>query len=187
MPVPYPGKRPPFTHSWWVTDRLLAGPYPGDGEERTAERTLSSILEHGVTVFVNLQEPDELGVGRAPFVDYRPMVRRLNAGSDVEPVFHGFPIPDMGVTTPERILEILNRIDEAHASGRGVYVHCWGGHGRTGTVVGCWLVRHGLTAAQALKRITELRKHDSYLRYMKSPQTRAQARMIRKWTEGGGM
>ena len=23
-----------------------------------------------------------------------------------------------------------------------VYVHCWGGVGRTGTVVGCWLVRH---------------------------------------------
>ena len=27
--------------------------------------------------------------------------------------------------------------------GRKVYVHCWGGVGRTGTVVGCYLVRQG--------------------------------------------
>ena len=31
-----------------------------------------------------------------------------------------------------------------------VYVHCWGGIGRTGTVVGCWLVRHGMTGDEAL-------------------------------------
>ena len=180
-----PEKNPPFTHSWWVTDQLLAGPYPGDADERIAERKLNSILDSGVTVFVNLQEPDELGMGRETFIDYRPIVRRLNDGAGIDPVFHRFPIPDMGVTSPETILEILNRIDEAHASDRGVYVHCWGGHGRTGTIVGCWLVRHGLTAGQALKRLTELRKHDSYLRYMESPQTRAQARVIRRWTEEG--
>ena len=176
-------KIPPFAHSWWVSDRFLAGPYPGDDDEETAERKLESILDSDVTVFVNLQEPDELGMGGWPFIDYRPVVRRLNDGRGVDPVFHRFPIPDMGVTSPETILEILNRIDEAHSSGRGVYVHCWGGHGRTGTIVGCWMVRHGLSPDEALKRISELRKHDSYLRVMESPQTRAQARVIRKWTE----
>ena len=31
-----------------------------------------------------------------------------------------------------------------------MYLHCWGGVGRTGTVVGCWLVRHGRTGDEAL-------------------------------------
>lgn len=35
----------------------------------------------------------------------------------------------------------------ALAAGQTVYVHCYGGIGRTGTVVGCWLVRHGLSGA----------------------------------------
>ncbi|MFZ5949388.1 MAG: fused DSP-PTPase phosphatase/NAD kinase-like protein [Candidatus Rifleibacteriota bacterium] len=29
------------------------------------------------------------------------------------------------------------------AAGKPVYVHCWGGLGRTGVVVGCWSRRHG--------------------------------------------
>ena len=37
----------------------------------------------------------------------------------------------------------------------GVYVHCWGGIGRTGTTVGCWFVRHGRTGDQALAEIAE--------------------------------
>ncbi|MEZ5275465.1 MAG: hypothetical protein R3F07_03680 [Opitutaceae bacterium] len=181
MPIPYPTKPAPFRHSWWVTDTLLAGPYPGDVDESTAERNLKSILDRGVTVFVNLQEPTETGMGNEPFPDYRPVVRRLNHGSESEPIFHRFPIRDMGVPSAETVGEALDRIDEAHGAGRGVYIHCWGGHGRTGTIVGCWMVRHGLSAEQALARIIELRRHDDYLRWMESPQTRAQANVIRSW------
>lgn len=183
MPIPYPTRRQPFPHTWWVTDRLLSGPYPGDVDERTAERNLQSILDGGVSVFLNLQEFTETGFGYKPFPDYRPIVRCLSRGSGVEPVFHRFPIKDMGVTDSRTYREALDRIDEAHASGRGVYVHCWGGHGRTGTIIGCWMVRHGLTPDQALTRIAELRKHDDYLRVMESPQTRGQVKVIRGWAQ----
>ena len=44
------------------------------------------------------------------------------------------PSCDPSVTTFDRQL----------AAGLGVYVHCWAGVGRTGTVVGCWLIRHQL-------------------------------------------
>lgn len=144
---------------------------------------MSSILDSGITVFVNLQEPTETGMGHRPFRDYRPLVRRLSGGLLPDPAFHRFPIPDMGVTSTETIREALDQIDGAHVGGRVVYIHCWGGHGRTGTVVGCWLVRHGLTPDQALERLTELRQHDDYLNAMGSPQTRAQVQMIRKWAE----
>jgi protein-tyrosine phosphatase len=61
------------------------------------------------------------------------------------------------------------------------YVHCWGGIGRTGTVVGCWLVaREGLTTDAALQRIAELRK-DTPDRGLGSPETKLQRRFVLQW------
>ena len=53
---------------------------------------------------------------------------------------------------------ILDDVDAALADGRTVYVHCWGGIGRTGTVVGCWLMRHGLDEGDPIRRIATLRR-----------------------------
>ena len=61
-----------------------------------------------------------------------------------------FPIPDMGVFG-RGYDEILDAIRES--TDRGVvYVHCWGGIGRTSTVVGCLLVDAGLDADAALEQ-----------------------------------
>ena len=38
-----------------------------------------------------------------------------------------------------------------------VYVHCWGGIGRTGTVIGCLLADDGLPADAALEQIAQWR------------------------------
>ncbi|KKW65721.1 hypothetical protein AAV95_05405 [Mycolicibacterium elephantis] len=42
-------------------------------------------------------------------------------------------------------------------AGRVVYLHCWGGKGRTSTVVGCRLIDTGLDYEAAIARIAELR------------------------------
>lgn len=52
--------------------------------------------------------------------------------------------------------EILGLIDEAMAADRPVYVHCWGGVGRTGTVIGCHIAQRGLDGDAALQRLREL-------------------------------
>ena len=42
---------------------------------------------------------------------------------------------------------ILNHVDDAiRTRKKKVYLHCHGGIGRTGTAIGCYLVRHGTTA-----------------------------------------
>jgi hypothetical protein len=59
-----------------------------------------------------------------------------------------------------------------------------GGRVRTETVVGCYLVRHGLCdATEAVGKIQELRKftedHDE-----PSPESRRQCEMVLCWVEG---
>ena len=68
------------------------------------------------------------------------------------------PIPDMEVPGAGELRWTLDAIDAEIAGGGVAYVHCWAGRGRTGTVVGCWLVRHGLVGEDALARIVTLRR-----------------------------
>jgi protein-tyrosine phosphatase len=75
---------------------------------------------------------------------------------------------------------VLDEIDRALAAGHNVYLHCYAGLGRTGTVVGCFLVRHGLAGDEALRAIRELRRETAFPD-SPSPQTEEQARMVRRW------
>ena len=68
--------------------------------------------------------------------------------------------------------------------GRTVYLHCWGGVGRTGTVVGCWLVRHGRTGDEALQQLEEWWQGVAKVRRKpQSPETPEQFRYVREWAE----
>jgi protein-tyrosine phosphatase len=93
------------------------------------------------------------------------------------------PIVDLGTTTVVHMTRILDDVDAALEDDRSVYVHCWGGIGRTGTVVGCWLVRHGLDDGDPLRTITRLRRGvpDAWAA---SPQTAAQRAMVTGWKRG---
>jgi protein-tyrosine phosphatase len=68
--------------------------------------------------------------------------------------------------------------------GRKIYLHCWGGIGRTGTTVGCYLVRHGRTGEEALRQLAEWWKKVPKSRiHIHSPETHEQADFILKWNE----
>ncbi len=78
---------------------------------------------------------------------------------------------------------ILDDVDAALAEGGTVYVHCLGGVGRTGMVVGCWLVRHRLDEGDAVPTISRLRRGlpDAWAA---SPQTPAQRAIVSTWKPG---
>jgi len=81
---------------------------------------------------------------------------------------------------------LLDAIQAALAAGHKVYLHCWGGIGRTGTTVGCWLVRQGLTGHQALNKLNELYlTAEQSHHYHQSPETQAQVKFILEWKEDG--
>jgi protein-tyrosine phosphatase len=93
-------------------------------------------------------------------------------------------IPDNDIPSPTFMRTILDAIDQANAAGRVVYVHCWAGKGRTGTVVGCWLARHGLAVGDdALWRLNELVGH-RVTSFGGQPQTQSQRYFVRTWKPG---
>ena len=81
----------------------------------------------------------------------------------------------------EEMTAILDAIDGHLADGRTVYVHCWGGVGRTGTVIGCWLARHGRQGEPALARLRELWRECPKSATRKSPETEEQERYVLEW------
>jgi len=76
--------------------------------------------------------------------------------------------------------EIQMTIEEALDAGRTVYVHCLGGLGRTGTVLGCYLVEHEVSVAEALSEIQRRRRWTKDV-WKKAPQTPAQVDFVKRW------
>jgi protein-tyrosine phosphatase len=93
------------------------------------------------------------------------------------------PIRDLDVPSLEKMAAIVGEIERFLGHGLPVYVHCWGGRGRTGTVVGCWLVNQGLEGQEALDRISWLRRNEETAQ-KDSPETRKQISMVLNWRRG---
>ena len=169
----------PIPDSYWVfPDRFLAGEYPGARNEPEMLAKLSALLDAGVTRFIDLTEEGEYSL--RPYAD---VVQSLAAQRAVHVQHRRFSIPDMGTPAPAHLRQILDTIDAELGAGEVVYVHCFGGIGRTGTVVGCHLVRGGIPGDEALAKIAALRS-DTPDGWRRSPETDAQRNLVLSWHEG---
>ena len=82
-----------------------------------------------------------------------------------------FPIPDGGTPSVDRMRSILDAIDLSLVANRPVYVHCFGGMGRTGSTTCCWLLRHRLALPDnVLSLLTQLRQADVERASWKAPE-----------------
>lgn len=139
-------------HAWWVQPgRLLAGEYPGGHTREKAAKKLRLLVDAGIDSIVDLTRPQDL---LEPYDDVLRTVCK-DAGREVRHI--AYPIPDMGVIDHDGYDRIVACIKAEIASGRVVFLHCWGGKGRTATVVGCLLIDGGLDYDAAIARIAELR------------------------------
>ena len=171
----------PHNNCYWVQPgRLLAGEYPGAMGEKAARARLRGYLNAGITFFLDLTD---LHDGLASYLE---LVQAEAAALGRTVTHRRMTIRDMDVPPQAFMREILNVLETALAEGHNVYVHCWGGIGRTGTVVGCYLAQNGMTGDQALQQIAHWwRGVAKSWMYPRSPQTDAQVEYVRKWARSG--
>jgi hypothetical protein len=143
-------------HAWWIEPgRLLAGEYPGSLWEPKAREKVRLLIGAGIDSIVDLTEAGEMS---HPYETELLREETEKVGRSV-PCHHRFGIRDNDILADDRGYdEILQHIRNELNAGKHVYVHCWGGKGRTGTVIGCWLIDNdGLDYESTVQRMHHLR------------------------------
>jgi hypothetical protein len=170
----------PHNSYWVMPDSLMAGEYPGDRDPGSTRRKLADYLRHGLNAFLDLTEAREL----AP---YEQALAEVARESGIDCVYRRMPIRDVDVPEdPRQMRAILDQIEQWRLQRRKVYVHCWGGVGRTGTVVGCHLVEYGLSGEAALEQLRLLwtrMSEDKRRRKPHTPETQAQRDYVQGWND----
>ncbi|KAJ7743153.1 protein-tyrosine phosphatase-like protein [Mycena metata] len=177
----------PIPNSYWATGcgHLLACEYPWTPKNPSKPK-LDELLKAGVRTFVDLTECGELSpYASSESTSTSQLLERaalLNIPAE-EIEYHRFPIrdrslPDNGVEYMYRVLAVIRDNEERD---RITAVHCRGGIGRTGMVIGCWLVESGLAkdGSEALEIIArEWRGVAKCVIYPHSPETGPQFEFV---------
>ena len=149
---------------------VYAGEYPGDKYGEKATEKLKRMYHFGIRHFIDLTEEGEL----CPYNHLLP--------SDT--TYTRFPIPDCGVPKSiESVRRLLLRIEELKKMEGYVYVHCWGGVGRTGTIVACYLSQNS-EEPDLNKTLEVLRGRFSEMpksAYRETPETKEQIDFIEQF------
>jgi hypothetical protein len=158
--------------------KLYGGEYPGHRNPDVAKIRLRHLVALGIRTFVDLTAPADRMV---PYVELLVEMEE-EVGAPLRRI--SLPVLDMSVPeTAETMQTILGCIRESTLLSPAVYVHCWGGIGRTGMVVGCWFRVCGYDPESSLNHVQHLYASHmpKVLSHPESPQTPAQKDYIRKW------
>ncbi|KAG6816572.1 hypothetical protein H0H87_004933 [Tephrocybe sp. NHM501043] len=163
----------PIPNSYWATPQLLACEYPWTPNNPNKPK-LDALLRAGVRTFIDLTEAGEL-MSYANVLSTRALLLGIDTTS-IE--YHRFPIRDRCLPESlDHMYGVLDVLRDNEARGRISAVHCRGGIGRTGMVIGCWLVDsgHAKNGEEALRIIArEWCTVEKCTRYPHSPETGSQ-------------
>jgi len=173
----------PFPRCYWVAPGLMAGCYPGANNEDQSKVKLQGLLDAGIRHVINLMEPNEADWDGKSFVSYENQMTGLADTMGVDVGFNRMPIGDMSVPSKVHMERILDLIDRCIQNDQPVYIHCWGGRGRTGTVVGCYLARHGYASGQNVLNLIQNLRRDTEDHGRPSPETPDQSDFVLSWAE----
>jgi len=147
----------PFPQSYWVIPGILCvGPYPSGLSVEEKYDKARAIIEHRFRTIINLTAPGELSASGEPFFDYKTLIEKTNFRSGlIHFEQHGWP--DAEAPPLNTLLHVTQLVDANARAGRKTYLHCYGGHGRSGTVIAAWLILKGKTYDEAIQMINDFR------------------------------
>jgi atypical dual specificity phosphatase len=153
----------PDQFSWIERPHLAASARPADPDE------LRWLRDHGIQIITTLSES--------------PL--RRDWVNDAGLMAVHVPVVDMTAPTMDQIEQVLQVIRRARTKRFGVLVHCAAGLGRTGTIVAAWFVERGLSAAEAIAKVRELRPGSVEVTDQEEAVMEF-ARQVRRQRNGGG-
>lgn len=170
---------PTANTNYLLTEQILVGWYPcqdstePDADELFTCNNLSFIIKTNRNIFVNLTTKVE----KHRLYKYTDKV----ISSVTNPIFLHYEIEDKGIpddiTSFRAFIETLYNLYQ-NKSNR-FYIHCAGGHGRTGLVCGCLLKRIGYETNEALELVANWHKTRDNMPLYPSPETQAQIQFVK--------
>jgi len=96
--------------------------------------------------------------------------------------FMHFPIVDLSVPSAAELATLVQDLADRVIKGEKIYIHCWGGRGRAGTVGACLLGKlYGLSADEAIARVQRAFITRGDTKYDRSPETDEQHALVRSY------
>lgn len=168
----------PMNESYWAEPgRLLAGEHPGHWDDGVLRRRLSGLLDAGISLFIDLSDPSD------NLPSYKELLERVCRDRAIYAEYLSVPLREDAVPDHvDDIVYVLSEIQFGLEAGGRVFVHCSDGVGRTGMVMGCWLVERGFDPGDALEelasRFAAMTKSRSY---RCTPSSALQAEWVENW------
>lgn len=123
----------------WLEEDLVAG-----CRGPRTEADLAFLARNRIGALVRLAHEDETGITASD-------VRQ----SGIEDCYE--PVADWTAPTQEQIDQVVGFMVDTLDAGKAVAVSCGAGCGRTGTILGCYLVSTGLSAKVAIRTLIDAR------------------------------
>ena len=158
--------------NWLIPEKLIVGGCPVTLEE------MEDIAEEGVDRLVCLLDHDDFS-SHISKKEYKSLAR----SAVIKKVIFN-PIADGDITSDKRAFRIAKMVIEALENGQIVYLHCWGGHGRAGTigamVLGRWYNAPFLKVIPFLQKAHQTRSEGGH---HATPQTEEQIYQVARFFE----
>ena len=151
--------------SYFFLEKCMFGGFPTQSQ-------IDELTSMGVTMFVDLTIPGEVDMYTIP----------------TDCMYVNYPIVDRQIPSNISLFTalILRTYDFVQNENTKVYIHCKGGHGRSGILVACllYLLNPGITTHEAIKLTTEAHSRRLVMREkwrkLGSPQTYFQKKFVHK-------